>query len=248
LRAPWKLALREDCGMASLELIPLELPEDVLPSVIDWIMATALLHLGAHLGRKPQGFEVRLAYPARAHHRALAELFEGELVFDAAVSCVRVPVALLDLPLRGDPQLGRLVRGQLDAQLERSHAREPSGLVEQVRERVAARIDQDACLVMVARDLRLSARTLQRQLEAAATSFNELLEDVRRAHAMRYVGETEHSVLQIAGSLGYADASSFRRAFRRWTGVSPTRFRTTARASAAVARDVSKAARKVSVA
>lgn len=248
LRAPWQLAFSEDAGIATLELIPREIPRDVLPLLIDWIMATALLHLSAHLGRKPNGVQLRLGYAAAPHHAALAALFDGEIEFDAPATCLRAPSELLARQLPGDPQLGRLLREQLDARLQSLRAQAPHTLADRVRERVAARLDHDASLVRIARDLRMSARTLQRQLEANATSFNELVEDVRRTHALRFVTETDHSVVRVAAALGYADASSFRRAFRRWTGLSPTRFRSARRTNGALAPIVPTAARKVSVA
>lgn len=248
LRAPWKLELREDSGIATLEIIPDGLPADVLPIMIEWILSTALLHLGAHFGGKPRELELWLSYPAAAHHREFAALLEREIVFDAPCICLRVPAALLDLELPGDPKLQRLLHDRLDSQLRELPADAPQGLIEQVRQRMAARMEREASLSQVARDLGISPRTLQRQLEAHATSFQILLEDVRRVHALRYLSDTKHSVRRIAQRLGYADATSFRRAFRRWTGSSPAHYRVNGVSEPmALARDVPRAARKVPV-
>ena len=247
LRAPWRLELREDSGIASLELIPDGLPADVMPVFMEWILSTALLHLAAHFGGKPRELQLWLSYPAAAHHHELGALLEREIVFDAPCICLRVPAALLDLELPGDPKLQRLLHDQLDAQLNELPDAAPRGLIDQVRQRMAARMEREASLSQVARDLGISPRTLQRQLEAQATSFQVLLEDVRRVHALRYLSDTQHSVRRIAQRLGYADATSFRRAFRRWTGSSPAHYRTGASQPVELARDVSRPARKVSV-
>jgi AraC-like DNA-binding protein len=88
--------------------------------------------------------------------------------------------------------------------------------------------------------------TLQRQLDEQATSFKALVEEVRREHAPRYMQRAELRVHHIAALLGYNDASSFRRAFRRWTGLSPERYRAGGARVRPLAPDAPKSARKVS--
>jgi AraC-like DNA-binding protein len=71
-----------------------------------------------------------------------------------------------------------------------------------------------------------SARTFQRQLEEEATSFSELLAEVRRSETLRRLTERKITIAAIATDLGYSDQASFTRAFRRWTGTPPGQFRT----------------------
>jgi AraC-like DNA-binding protein len=161
---------------------------------------------------------------------------------------MRFSAHVLDKNLQGDPYLGKLARGQLEARLPVDSARMQSELVDRVKERIAALLDHDASLTRVARELGLSARTLQRQLDTHRASFHELVEEARRVHALHAMRETQQSVVQLAARLGYADAASFRRAFRRWTGQSPAGYRAAhggARAQP-LTRDVRRAARKVS--
>lgn len=73
----------------------------------------------------------------------------------------------------------------------------------------------------VARELGMSARNLQRHLAEEGTSFKELLNDARVTLARNYVAEGRLSVTEIAFLLGFADTSTFSRAFKRWTGKSP---------------------------
>lgn len=77
----------------------------------------------------------------------------------------------------------------------------------------------------VARALAMSPRTLNRRLAAADTSYAQLLEQTRRELAASYLRRTEYSVSEIAYLLGFAEVSSFNRAFRRWTGAPPSEFR-----------------------
>ncbi|HEV7731098.1 MAG TPA: AraC family transcriptional regulator [Candidatus Binatia bacterium] len=73
----------------------------------------------------------------------------------------------------------------------------------------------------IARTLGMSARTLQRQLAAEGTSFTVLVGEARIDLARTYVAEGRLSVTEIAFVLGFADTSTFSRAFKRWTGKSP---------------------------
>lgn len=69
----------------------------------------------------------------------------------------------------------------------------------------------------------MTSRTLRRRLEAANTTYQAILDDVRRLRALRYL-DNRLSVQQVAWILGYADPSNFSRAFRKWTGMSPTTY------------------------
>jgi AraC-like DNA-binding protein len=113
----------------------------------------------------------------------------------------------------------------LSALIARQVAAEGPQLLDLVRERLAVRLEGDASLGRVAEDLGLSSRTLQRHLCARGASFQELLEEVRRARAITLLIQGPDAIDRIAARLGYGDASNFRRAFRRWMGVSPTAFR-----------------------
>ncbi len=85
----------------------------------------------------------------------------------------------------------------------------------------------------VARSLGLEARTLQRRLRAANTSFRDLQEQYRQAQSLKWLEESELPPKEIAHRLGYANPSSFIRAFRRWTRMTPMRFRERDRAGRA---------------
>lgn len=77
----------------------------------------------------------------------------------------------------------------------------------------------------VAKRLNISARTLQRRLNDWGVTFEELVDEYRRDRAFRLLMREDHSILEIAYSLGYSDPAHFTRAFKRWTGVSPRGYR-----------------------
>jgi AraC-like DNA-binding protein len=77
----------------------------------------------------------------------------------------------------------------------------------------------------LAADLRLSPRTLQRRLVEQGTSYQALLDDVRRETARRLLSATDLDPGEIAFLLGFAELNSFTRAFRGWEGTTPLRWR-----------------------
>jgi AraC-like DNA-binding protein len=77
----------------------------------------------------------------------------------------------------------------------------------------------------LARTLGMSLRTLRRQFKPADVQPQTVLEDLRRSYANEFLRDTSLSIEEIAERLGYGDERSFRRAFSRWTGMSPAQAR-----------------------
>ncbi|MFL6229042.1 MAG: AraC family transcriptional regulator [Pyrinomonadaceae bacterium] len=140
----------------------------------------------------------------------------NEMVFDAA---------LLKLPLlQADPSLCAV----LDRHAEELLARLPRGgdagtcVRRLLAEGLGAAVPS---LTSVARQLGLSPRTLQRKLNEEGTSWKDLLDEVRRNLSERYLREHEMAICEVAYLLGFSESSAFHRAFRRWTGSTPSEFR-----------------------
>ena len=75
------------------------------------------------------------------------------------------------------------------------------------------------------RALKLSRRTLQRRLKAERTSFQKVLEEVRRELAVRYLSDARLKALEVAMLLGYSNFSSFTTAFKSWYDMPPAKYR-----------------------
>ena len=82
-----------------------------------------------------------------------------------------------------------------------------------------------AALEHTARLAGVSPRTLQRWLDREGVTFEQVLDETRREEALGRLTSSATSVADLAARLGYANASNFTRAFRRWTGASPSAFR-----------------------
>jgi AraC-like DNA-binding protein len=96
-------------------------------------------------------------------------------------------------------------------------------------ERVGAALARDLATAaptveQIAAELGTSARSLHRQLAAEGTTYQRVLDRLRRDQAIRAVGDGE-PFKAIAAAVGFADPRAFRRAFKRWTGATPQQFR-----------------------
>ena len=77
----------------------------------------------------------------------------------------------------------------------------------------------------IAAELNMSLRNLQRKLQAEGTSFRDLLEEIRKDLAIRFIRDSQRPIGAISYSLGYSEPANFTRSFRGWTGISPRRYR-----------------------
>jgi AraC-like DNA-binding protein len=146
------------------------------------------------------------------------------VVFAAMVDEVVLPEGLFDQPM---PHANAAMHAFFVRHADAMLARLPptAGLRDRVRAFVADHLpDGRATLTSAARDAGMSARTLQRRLHAEGTSFEALVEAVRRARALAFL-DAHVSIGEVAYLLGYAEPSVFHRAFKRWTGTSPEAWR-----------------------
>jgi AraC-like DNA-binding protein len=192
--------------------------EQILATVWFWVRGWALRE-GTDLDALDA--VLRLAHgrvdPASDHERLLG----CRVAFDAGLNAVEIASTALFRPLRPfeveapDPL----------AEAERALAsRRPSTFLALVRQVVGEELEAGATEARVARRLGLHPRTLSRRLAARGTTFRAVVETERLARA-RQLLVTDWSIEHIGRRLGYADGTAFSRAFKRWTGTSPTTFR-----------------------
>lgn len=176
------------------------------------------------LGRPVPFTSIEFVGPAPASGDAAArEAFGVTPGYNAALTVARLPAALLDSRL---PQASEMSVAMCEQQcrdlLERR--RERTGVAQRVRERLASVDGEPHTIAAVARQLALSERTLRRRLAEENTSFRELAEEVHRVLAEELLATGALSVDDVALRLGYAEATSFIAAFKRWTGTTPARY------------------------
>ena len=128
----------------------------------------------------------------------------------------------LDAPL---PQASPLTVAMCEAQSRELIARRRvrTGVAAQARQQLVT-LSGATSIGGVARALAMSERTLRRRLTDEGTSFRELADEVHRTLAEEMLRSGALSVDDVAIRLGYAEATSFIAAFKRWTGTTPARY------------------------
>ncbi|MCY1351078.1 HTH-type transcriptional regulator VirS [compost metagenome] len=121
-----------------------------------------------------------------------------------------------------DPQLHRMLVEYLSAR----GAQPAADLAQQVESLILRMLPTQRCrLGLIAEQLGLHERVLQRRLAELGCGFDELLERARRSRAEVYLAERHMPMSQVAGLLGYSEQSVFNRACRRWYGMTPKEVR-----------------------
>jgi AraC-like DNA-binding protein len=172
------------------------------------------------------GTEIMFAHATPVNRTTYQRFFKCPVHFNAPEYAIVFASELLDVPLvTSDPCLFTLLENyarQLLVQMPCA-----GGDVQQrVRSVLLRELDGgNPTKEYVASSLRLSPRTLTRRLADAGTTFEEVLSSLRHELSARYLRDTELSISEIALALGFSGASSFVRAFRRWTGSSPSEVR-----------------------
>ena len=152
-------------------------------------------------------------------------MFSGNLQFGRPRSRMIIAADCLDIPLRRTPE-----------ELQRFLAEAPGNILVKYRDpaSLARRIRHDLLRLDpalwpdaegLARQLCLSPSTLRRRLAEEGQSYQGLKDSVRRELAIAWLAEERLGMLEIAARLGFADGSSFYKAFRKWFGCNPGHYR-----------------------
>lgn len=217
VEGPWTAIRSRSFGLAS---------DDDLRHYIEHGFAFVATRVRALLAPGP--LPARVAFP----HRPPADTSPHRRLFGATVQFGQPRAELVF----ATADLGRVLSSHDPAFLEAFADQEQklsmlaahaaSSTKERVRHLLLARMRQgDASVASIARSLRMSTRTLQRNLGEENAPFRELVDEVRAAEARRYVLERKLSFGEMAFRLGFSQQSAFFRAFKRWTGTTPSELR-----------------------
>lgn len=195
---------------------------------VDTVWAGLARELGRLTARPLRAAEIRFrrAAPSPAERAEYDRVFGGvPLGFGAVEDRFTLPIEHLDAPLlSANPALLRAFEQHADAvlaDLARAGTRSQA-----VAQALAARIKGVVpTLAEIARSMAMSERNLQRALRSEGTSYQELLDRVRCDLAVRHLSNPTTSTGQVGFLLGFSEPSAFHRAFRRWTGKTPSEFR-----------------------
>jgi AraC-like DNA-binding protein len=203
--------------------------EELCDETIDAIVSAYLRMCRSLIGRDYAPLRIEFRRPRPASIDDFQRLLRAPLVFNAPQTRMVFDCESFERPLDGgNPELARhndAIALQYLSQLERDN------IEARVREVLTHRLARgEPSQEDVAEILNMSPRTLQRKLGDSGTTYKEVLNDTRRDLAFAYLSAPRHTISDVTFLLGFSTGSCFTRAFRRWTGQSPTAWRAGANA------------------
>lgn len=193
--------------------------------LIERVMATIMANVEEIFGEESNPLRVSLDYSPPSSVDKYKEIFRCPLRFSQEQSQIYYPLAWADVHLDShDPQTRELL-GVLRADIH-NKLRSGDDIVHSVK--LALRRSAPGefpNLEQVASELAMSSRTLHRKLGQQNVHFQSLLDAERRQLAEDLLSNTETNIQKISEQCGFADSHNFSQAFRRWTGMSPSEFR-----------------------
>jgi AraC-like DNA-binding protein len=214
-----RIELREEGGEVMVKFAGAPAPEQMVPASVDAGVASIAILCREARGERVDPVRVKYARAASAC-TALEAFFGCKVELGAAENGIAFRTTDLDAHLpTANPVLLR-VNDQLlteyMAHLDRSE------IPLQVQAKLVQHLPAGAMTeTAMARVLNLSQRSLQRKLSERGTTFRQVVDETRKQLAEQYLKDSMLSVSEIAYLLGFAEVSSFSRAFRRWTGQAP---------------------------
>lgn len=149
------------------------------------------------------------------------EAYKVTYSYGEPVTGMLIPNKVLAMPLQKfDPTLSRLCEQELKKKVLNLHERE--GFADRVKRVIQENLSTPCSLSSVANELCISERTLKRRLSAEGTNFRQLLNECRMERALAEL--PSHSVSRVSELLGFQSQFSFSRAFKNWTGRSPSEY------------------------
>ena len=221
------LAFHEEKGHARFTAVPLALPEidaQLYRFIVENFFGNVVSVMKDIFGQSFGPSELRVMYHPPFESGEYAPVFGCPVHFDEAENSIVFGESWLKRPPALADQVTHLHLASLCDQLL-NKLRLHGGTAGKVREVILLNRAHHMGSDEVARRLNLAPRSLRRRLDDEHTSFQKVRNELRAEVAISYLRDTDLSLEDIAALLGFGDAASFRRAFRRWTNTTPGRFR-----------------------
>ena len=191
------------------------------PMLVDAGLSTWLHICRFNYGDVLDPVEVNLKRPKPDCAGRYLALFRCPVNFSATENSITLPLDTMDKPLpSGNRHLAQMNDRVLQSYLKKQRQGQ---LTTQVRELIISHLPSgEVSKDEVASTLNLSSRTLQRKLQDEDTSFADILNETRHELAIRYIHDDSLPLIEVSYLLGFSDSAAFSRAFKRWTGKTPS--------------------------
>ena len=167
---------------------------------------------------------IELSFREPLHGKAYEELFECPVFFGANRNRICFGVDNLTIALPRADTLSFQICEELCATMLKE-MKMATGPAREVRDLILRTPSDFPSLPAVAACLYTTPRTLRRKLAEQGTSYQQILNDVRKSLAIKFLRETQLSMEEIAERVGFSDSRNFRQAFKKWTDTTPSSHR-----------------------
>jgi AraC-like DNA-binding protein len=224
------ISFQEHADRGVLSFAEPDLPAEVRDFIVARDMVAAALLMRENLGEDPGLLHFDLKAPSRDPAAApLPSVFSTPITCGAAANRIVIARTYLDRPLpQANPVTAAMAETLCRQRVEQQRRGLKTGAISH-RFRSTYSDSAPGSLTAFARLANMSERTLKRQLQTEGTSFRALAAEGRRAQAEALLEDDTLTIGEIAEQLGFSDLSSFSQAFKRWTGLAPSSFRSRAR-------------------
>jgi AraC-like DNA-binding protein len=204
--------------------VRIRIADSAAPFNVEFSTSLMVLHLKSETGGRFTA--TSLGFKHTPDDRKQFERVLGCTVFAAASwNGLIVPTESWQLPLRRrDSLLRRLLETQADQILAQLPAR--TGVAAELQRALTRnlRVGNNS-ISTFARQFAMSGRTLQRRLAAEGVSYQQVVDAARKEAAARYLTDSTLAICEVAYLVGYSEPAPFHRAFKRWYGMTPEKFR-----------------------
>jgi AraC-like DNA-binding protein len=206
-------------------LVDTRLNANAFPELTESAFAQLICHTRefGHATNRPMVKLVHVTHAQPAHWQEYERVFAAPVEFGRDWNAMQVdPEWTTYRVAREDSYLGTILRGHADALLkELEAARTVRAQVETI---VLPRLHTGETSVEdISAKMGLSRQTLYRKLKDEGVTYEQVLDELRRRMALHYLNDRKVSVNETAYLVGFSDPTAFSRAFKRWTGASPTK-------------------------
>ncbi|WP_315974999.1 AraC family transcriptional regulator [Microvirga yunnanensis] len=191
--------------------------------ISDGSLAVAVNALRALCGSDWNPTEVLLPRAAPADQEPFRRHFRAPVRFNQESATIVFPARDLEIRVAGaDPVL----RAMLEQRIQQMKGAPDSAFSDDIRRLLRTRLTSNHCSADdIAHLLAMHRRTLSRRLKDSGMGYRAITNEIRFEIARQLLTDTQVPLSQIAAALGYSEASAFTRAFRRWSGQTPTAWR-----------------------
>jgi len=223
------IALALEVGAGPVATLRVDMPPLIPRAIPELILASFVVGIRASGDHDWAPLEVRFVHGPPADEGEHRRIFRSKISFSASMYALRIHQADLAAPTSGaDPGLLAVLDRHAEDLLQRLP--QQGSFVDEVRAAVAKELcGGNPGVEPIAQRLGVSSRTLHRRLAERSITFKALVDELRRELAIGYLDQGDRAIGEVAFLLGYSETSAFHRAFRRWTGNSPTQHRTESR-------------------